>query len=284
MISSVAVLGIGALGGFVADSISDIEELEKLIIVDEDVVETRNLRNSIYRSIDVGFYKVEALTDIIKSKKPELEIISINKKYYEGKTDLPECDLILDCRDYTYDRKSKINARLYMSSRYLIVDCRKNVIYESKTEGRYLTELNRDDLKSAGFITYRLITTNTLQQLMRDSIVQKYELDFMKCIDKPCDIVYDEHLEKNRFINLPTQIDPILKLNKDRDINVYLGSRNYPFAESNIPKLSLRTTQDLINTFMALTQFNLQFNSYLVSLNKNYKETFIEIIPETGAA
>jgi len=284
MISSVTVLGIGALGGFVADSICDIEELETLIIVDEDVVETRNLRNSIYRSVDVGFNKTEALTDIIKSKKPEIEIISINKKYYEGKTIIPKSDLVLDCRDYTYDRTSEIHARLYMSSRYLIVDCRRKVVYEKAIHGRYLTELNRDDLKSAGFIIYRLITTGALQQLLNNSIVQKYELDFIQCYDKPCDIIYDENSEEKRFVNLPSKIVPILNTNKNKDLKVYLGSKNHPFAESRIPKLALRTTDDLVNNLNSLTQFNVQFNSYLISLNKDYNEAYIEIIPETGAA
>ena len=51
VINTASVIGVGALGGFVADSISDIEELETLTIIDQDIVEMRNLRNSIYRSI-----------------------------------------------------------------------------------------------------------------------------------------------------------------------------------------------------------------------------------------
>lgn len=284
MISTASVIGIGALGGFVADSISNIEELETLIIIDQDVVETRNLRNSIYRSIDVGLNKTDALVDMIKSKKPDLEIITMENKYYEGKTILPKCDLVLDCRDSTYNRMSQIDARLYMSSRYLIVDCRRKVSYQTKTEGRYLTELNREDLRSAGFIIYRLLTTNTMGTLMRSSTVQKYELDFIKKIDKPCDIVYEDSSKENPFVNLPSQIVPILKANKDRDLTVYLGSKNYPFAESKLPRASLKTSEDIISQLTTLTTINMEFNNYLVSLYKDYNEAFIEIIPETGAA
>ncbi|MHA1802244.1 MAG: ThiF family adenylyltransferase [Candidatus Heimdallarchaeaceae archaeon] len=284
MINTASVIGIGALGGFVADSISNIEELETLIIIDRDIVEMGNLRNSIYRSIDVGLNKTDALVDMIKSKKPDLEIITIKDNYYEGKTVIPKSDFVFDCRDYTYDRQSEIDARLYMSSRYLIVDCRKRVSYQNKTHGRYLTELNREDLRSAGFIIYRLLTTNTMGTLMRNSTVQKYELDFIKKIDKPCDIVYEHSPKQNPFVNLPSQIVPILKANEDRDLTLYLGSKNFPFAQSEVPKLTLKTSEDIISQLTALTTINMQFNNYLVSLYKDYNEAFIEIIPETGAA
>jgi hypothetical protein len=109
-------------------------------------------------------------------------------------------------------------------------------------------------------------------------------LDFIKKIDKPYDIVYEESSKQNAFVNLPSQIIPILNTNKDRDLTVYLGSRNYPFAQSKVPKLSLKTSEDIISQLVALTKINMEFNNYLVSLYKDYNEAFIEIIPETGAA
>ena len=40
---SVTVIGVGTLGGFVAEAISNLEGLEKLVVVDHDIVEVKNL-------------------------------------------------------------------------------------------------------------------------------------------------------------------------------------------------------------------------------------------------
>ena len=71
---SVTVIGVGTLGGFVAAAIANLEGVEKLVVVDHDIVEAKNLINSIYRPIDIDLLKVDSLKDIIANDHPSLEL------------------------------------------------------------------------------------------------------------------------------------------------------------------------------------------------------------------
>lgn len=281
---TIAVIGIGTLGGFIANSLSNIETLETLIVIDHDKVEVKNLKNSIYRQIDVGLTKVEALTDILSHKNPDLTIITLNEKFIEGKTKIPLCDLVLDCRDYTYDRRREIDVRLYISSRYLMVDCRKNVKYKIKSEGKYIVQLNKQDLRHAGSLVTMLISNNTIKKLLTDKLVQKYELDYVKHIDtKACDIMYERPAIEDKFVNLPDTIVPIMEANKTNDVDICVGSPLFPLSEYSIPKNSLQSSTDLVVrlTDAVATQ---NFNNFVITLSQNRGKYLIELIPETGAA
>lgn len=282
---TVTVIGLGTLGGFVADAISNLEGVENLIVIDHDIVETKNLKNSIYRQIDIGLTKTEALKDIISAKGLNTNIYTKSKKYIEGEMKLQASDLILDCRDVTYNRDKEIDARLYISSRYLIVDCRKNVTYANRMVGKYLVELTKDDLRYAASIISMAIHSGTITSLLLSKSVQKYELDYVKHIDNyKCDIVYEDLVDEEKFVNLPDKILPILELNKKSDVNVFLGSKILPITERMIPKNTLQTSGDVILNLASVASSQCDFNNFVVSLFKEGDQVFIELIPETGAA
>jgi len=282
---TITVIGLGTLGGFITDAISNSEIIEKIEIIDHDIVETKNLKNSIYRQIDVGLAKTEALKDIILSKNSNTNVDVRSEKYIEGKTILSKSDLVLDCRDITYDRTSEIDARLYISSRYLIVDCRKNVKYTNKRVGKYIVELSKDDLRYAASIISMAIHSGTITSLLRSKSVQKYELDYVKHIDNyKCDLLYENLIDEEKFINLPDKIVPIIELNKLSDVNVFLGSKVLPITERIIPKNTLQTSGDVILNLASVATSQCDFNNFIVSLFKEGNQVFIELIPETGAA
>jgi len=281
---TITVIGIGTLGGFVANSISNLENLETLILIDHDTVESKNLKNSVYRQIDVGLTKVEALTDIISHKNPDLTIITMNEQFIEGKTNIPKCDLVLDCRDFTYDRGRLIDVRLYISSRYLMVDCRKNVNYKTKAEGKYLTQLTKQDLRYAGSMMSILVSNDTITNLMKDKVVQKYELDYVKHINNDvCDIVYECQDGEEKFVNLPDTILPILQANKKADLEVCVGSSLFPLDGHLIPKNTLHSGNDIVVSLTKVVACH-NFNNFVVSLYQNNDTFILELIPETGAA
>lgn len=279
--NNITVLGIGTLGGFVADAISELEKVSKLIIVDHDIVEVKNLINSIYRQIDVDLPKVDALSDIITSKRSDIKIEKIQEKFIEGKTKIPKSDLILDCRDYTYDRIGLIDARLYMSSRYLIVDCRRYVTYADKQQGKYLVQLTKEDLKYASLIVSLLVNSGTIETMKKSEVVQKYELDHFKKINKnnTYDIVYDSG---EKFINLPETIKPIIDLNKSKELTVFIGSKMIPITQTIIPAKTLQNELDVISNLSSIVKIQ-DFNAFIISI-QNSNQGVIELIPETGAA
>lgn len=279
----VCVLGVGALGSFVVDSISKIDFVKEIIIFDYDVVENKNLKNSIYRPEDVGKPKTDCLKQIVTDRNPNIIISSHRTLFYEGDSFLPKCDLVLDCRDFLYDRGSIIDARLYISSRYLVVDCRKNVKQQMKYEGHYLEMLTKNDLKVASSIVTMLMTNETLQKMVKAQTVSKFDLDFMKQDINTEDIMYDGSNGEHKFINLPQYLPTIMEQNKFTPIDVYVGGKNLPLFQNTIPQNSLRTGGDLVIHFSSMIQGPFKFNSYVISVCPGPK-FYIELLPETGAA
>lgn len=278
---SVTIIGVGTLGGFVAEAISNLEGLEKLVVVDHDIVEVKNLSNSIYRQIDIDLPKVDALKDIITNVKVETYPIM----FEEGKTFLTTTDLVLDCRDSTYNRGSYIDARLYISSRYLIVDCRKNVSYQEQMYGRYIETLTRNDLRYASMTVSMILHSGTIQSLVNLKSVQKYELDYVKKIDN-ChyDVLYETDIAEDKFVNLPDKIIPILDLNKSHSLNVVVGDKMKPMSQTVIPIGALKNGNDLIKSLDSITRLPCEYKNFVVSFIKEYDKVIIELIPETGAA
>jgi len=130
-----------------------------------------------------------------------------------------------------------------------------------------------------------LVHSNTIKSLINNQAVQKYELDYVKHIDKSMyDIVYDNVIESEKFINLPDKIVPILDMNKRKDIQVFLGSRVFPVAERMIPKKSLTSSKDLIINLASVINLQCEFNNFVISVFQDGSDVFVELIPETGAA
>ncbi len=280
---SVTIIGIGTLGGFVAEAISNLEGIEKLVVVDHDIVEVKNLANSIYKPIDIDLLKVDALKDIISNVEVETFAIKFDER--KDHIHLPKTDLVLDCRDVTYNRGSFIDARLYISSRYLIVDCRRNVQYREEMYGRYIETLTKNDLRYASMTVAMLLHSGTIKSLIDLKSVQKYELDYVKKIDN-CryDVLYENGSGDEKFVNLPDTIVPLLDLNKSHDLNVVVGSKTRPMSQAVIPMGALRDGGDLISSLDSVTRLPCEFKNYVVSYTREYNQVLIELIPETGAA
>ena len=141
MIRKVAIIGLGSIGGFLAKHLSEFDIVKQLVIVDFDFVERKNISNSIYNFRDIGEFKTSSLENLLQDI---VSIEKINTKYIEGQTWLPQCDLIIDCRDFVYDRRGIIDLRVYISGRSLILDCRKKFKSSTHYRGEYnITESDR---------------------------------------------------------------------------------------------------------------------------------------------
>ncbi len=278
---SVTIIGLGTLGGYTAEAVAEIEGIEKIVIIDHDIVEQHNLKNSIYREIDVDTLKALALKEILLNKNSEIQINAIPHMYEEGITKIPKTDLVIDCRDITYSRKKEINVRFYISSRYLIGDFRDKVIYKKKMNGKYILQLTKNDLKQAASIIAMLIYSGSINSLIKNQIVQKYELDYIKQLqDSSYDIIYENHQYGNKFVNLSDKLVPIIDTNKNYPMRLFIGNKLNPIDELTIPINTFNCSHDIINKFLDIIKTQTEFNNFVVSVsNKN-----IELIPETGAA
>lgn len=285
MYSCISIIGLGTLGGFITDSVSELETVEEIVIVDYDQVQEKNLRNSIYKWNDVGKLKTDALFDIIRSKNEDIKITKLNMRFIEEENVLPVCDLVLDCRDFVYDRKELVDVRLYISSRYLIVDCRKNVKYDKHFEGKYTSRLSKSDLRNAANMILVLIENGVISSSIRDNNVSKFDLDYLKQMNqKVDDVAYDTVVGEEKLINLKENLLPILKMNKksDLDVNMCIGEKNVSIK--TIPRGSLKSGEDVIVNLTSMLNLPVIFNNFVISTYEENNKSYVVLIPETGAA
>lgn len=288
MYSDICLIGLGTLGGFLAKNLSELDTTKNLLLIDYDTVEPENIKNSIYTKEDIGNLKTKAICTKLHNNSCRVNVL--NKKFIEGETKIPKFDLVLDCRDFTYNREKLIDARLYISFRNLVIDCRKNVNYEKQHEGKYISSLSKTDLKNVALNVTMLIENGLFKKIVKKQTVHKIPIDVVsegvqKQINKNIDVIYDKSLCKEQLINLNNNYSTILDINKNNNLTVYLGDKNSPYSETLVPRNNLRTIQDIILSFTTLTQ-NLpyQFNYYIISVSNYNNKYYVELLPETGSA
>jgi len=288
----IAIIGLGTLGGFVAQTISELDFVRKLVLVDFDFVKNHNLMNSIYRKVDVDKYKTTALYDIVKEQcDNNLEIEIITEKYKESETSISQVDLVIDCRDYVCDRNDEIDIRLFISSHYLIIDCRKNVSYDKDYIGKYLSQLTKNDLRRAALIVSSFLQNGFVDYMMKSQIIKEIDLDY---IDKILNDIKNSHQERNmivdyekskKLLNLEENIGSIMCENRNKDLMISVGDRKNSLSSKVIKKNSLTNPEIVVNTMtnMVNAKRTSQFY-YIVSMTQDKNISYIELLPETGAA
>ena len=293
MYKRITIIGLGTLGGFLAKSISNIEEVKLLTLIDYDYVEKRNLRNQIYSEKDVGFFKVNCLYRILKLKRSNLKLRRIIGKYEEEITKIPKSDLVIDCRDFTYDRRDRIHVRTYLTSRYLIVDCQRNVKYEKHHEGKYLTELTKHDLEYASWAFCDLIIKGVLKKLIYDQIIYNIPLDHnienaYNTIDKTnkFDLVIDSQINDKKLKNLH-DVGLSLDTIKKRETIICIGDQRDPLIQKRYPENHFNNLDELVSSMLSLISTANQvvvYQHYIICKKIVDNKCYVQLLPETGAA
>lgn len=99
--SSVLVVGVGGLGSAVLYYLA-AAGVGRIIIVDPEAVELSNLnRQIIHFTSDIGRDKVVSAREKLKALNPNVEIISIKKRFDEklGEELVPQVDVVVDALD-----------------------------------------------------------------------------------------------------------------------------------------------------------------------------------------
>ena len=305
MYQKVAVIGLGTLGGFLCRHISDLDEVKELVIVDYDIVESKNVFKSIYTSSQVGEYKVDALSQLLNE---DVTVTKINRRYIEGRTSLPFCDLIIDCRDFVCDRMNEIDVRFFISGKVLILDCRKKVKTECEYEGSYSIPLTKAEINRAAFYAAQIIDSNQIANMIKNEMVQRINLDILpsvmnkaitRTLNNTIDLVYENPDLSQRLQCIETNIKPILDMNKSQHVDVYIGERQPPknlqslftkFPEvastkyAMIPINSMTTSMDVMKKLSDIVKLQPGVSNFIVTVRRENGKSFVELLEETGAA
>lgn len=102
--TEIIVLGVGAVGSWVATQLCQTG-VSRLVLVDNDTVETSNLNRSLYTLPDVGRYKADALAQRLKEIRPSLTIRPIRHRMTDSGDlarllqDVRRPSIVVNCAD-----------------------------------------------------------------------------------------------------------------------------------------------------------------------------------------
>jgi hypothetical protein len=285
--SSITVIGVGTLGGFLCESLSKVESVKKIVVIDYDRVRKKNIPESVYPPKSVGNSKVYSIKKIIKFLNPNIEVIGIKEKYIEGKTKLSvKTDLVFDCRDFIYDRNGEIDSRLFITGRYIVLDCRRKVTYNNHFEGSYNQKVTRLDLSNAANIASSLVENGKIFDIVEKELVHKVELDYVS--RKTHEILQEKDnmvaIPDPKFIDLEDSLHKILENNKKGSLKMFLGSKESSLMFKEIQKGTLNSSKDVVSLLSQFVQSPFASAGFIVVLHEKQKEVYLELLPETGAA
>jgi hypothetical protein len=289
----IIVIGVGSFGGFLCKHLSELEFVKHLYIIDDDIVEAKNIRNSVYTFSQIGEYKIDSLTELIQD---EISVLGFKAKYEEGKTKLPKADLVIDCRDIVCDRATDIDIRFYISGRVLVIDSRKNIKCHREYKGKYSINLTKSEIRKAAFFAAQIINSNQLTDLRKNKSIQTVDLDLIpvlmgksiqETLENKSDLLYEVFDHTDRIHGLEEHIQPIMETNKSKDIKVLIAEKemNIPFNDYVIPQGSLNTSTDLVESLTNLVKQRGDFMNFIVIMKENPDGSrHIELLEETGGS
>ena len=293
MYKSIVIIGLGSLGGFVAENVSRIKGLQTLILIDPDIVEYKNIEKSIYKRSDIGQFKVNAIKKIIDNSQLDVKTFPI--EYIEGKIYMPANDLIIDCRDEICNRDGEIDVRFYISYRTLVIDCEKHHKVKFIQTGKYSQRLSSIELSTAASIASQYVNDDILKEFIKKQLVYQAPIDLVKqqankaieLYENRPDIVLDYYQGQDKIRNLHENLSNLIDINKTKDLTVIVGQEGCVGSHIQlIRKNEIDQYNDAVRTLSEIV-LNIvpQKEYYTIQLNDNNKdELYIELLPDTGAA
>ena len=190
--SSVAIFGVGGVGGYVAEGLAR-SGIGKIAVIDNDTVGITNINRQIIASVDtIGENKVDVIEKRLLSINPNI-IIEKYKTFY-----LKESENIIDFGkfDYIVDAVDTVSAKLL-----IIEKAKKNnvkVISSMGTAGKLdIMRLKVCDIKDTN--------TDSLARVMRREL-KKMNIDELKVVYSNEEPLNDTVIEDNNKRTPPSMI------------------------------------------------------------------------------
>jgi hypothetical protein len=264
--NSITIIGTGTLGGHLCKHLAESSEINKLTLVDQDLVDTKDTEFGIFKPVDIHEPKVHVLYRMFSNYKIEIE--PIVKFYKDGITILPPSDLTIDCRNVFGKRDLNIDIKMFIADRVLVLDFQKNCKDENQLKGEYHFKLSSHEISTAAYYATNLITCdNILEELLRSRSVKYIDIDIIKSTmlqsindsKQKCDLIYDLDEDTRRLKRVNEIIQPIIKKNKERPLKLAVKERDsivrnvfeFPkVAETTyqiIPQNTLKNSKDVID-------------------------------------
>jgi hypothetical protein len=160
MIKTIGLVGVGSLGGYVAKRMQHFAD--RIYGIDPDIVEKRNLRNSLYTKEDIRKPKVIAL----KRQISECDYVPVQDDFRN--VDLPDVDQLIDCRD-VLNKNIKADVKFLVVGKNLRVNC-EDTTEDKDVKGEYMIDLGKDDISQAGRLAAESLMSNGITNLRKKKL------------------------------------------------------------------------------------------------------------------
>lgn len=101
---TVAVIGIGGVGSWVALQFA-LTGVERIILIDNDIIEDSNLNRTPFTLNQVNQFKVNAMSELIIKRRINCGVYPVASRFEEISdcvfNVMPDPDVVVDCRDTT---------------------------------------------------------------------------------------------------------------------------------------------------------------------------------------
>lgn len=250
--NTITIIGTGTLGGHLCKHLAENSKVCKLILIDKDLVDTKDTEVGIFQPVDIYEPKVHALYHKFKNYNTEIE--PRVEFYMDGITDLSVSDLTIDCRNTFGKRDLNIDMKMFISERFLILDFGKKYENENQRKGEYAIQLSEHEISRAAYYATTLICSNIMEELLKSQSIKYIDIDIIQTImlksikesKEKSNIIYDLDKDTKRLIRIDEVIQPILKKNKTTSLKIAVKERNSIVREVfNMPKFA-KTTYKII--------------------------------------
>lgn len=247
---TVTIIGTGTLGGHLCKHLAECSRVDKLILIDKDIVDRKDTEIGIFQPIDIDEPKVHVLYRMLLNYNIEIEPRA--EFYREGMADLSKSDLTIDCRNIFGKRDLNIDMKMYINERFLILDFQKKLQNETERKGEYIIKLEKHEISRAAYYATSLMCSDVIEELLKGQSVKYIDIDIIQSImlksikeskQRP-DLIYDIDDDVNRISKLEEVIQPILKRNQKAPLKITVQERDSITREVfKMPKVAKTTYQ-----------------------------------------
>lgn len=322
-VKSVAIIGVGSFGGFLCREILKYSCIEKVVVIDFDIVVMKNIKNSIYLEKHENRPKVVCLKNILGDAR----ISVINKRYEDiAKKEIQNIDVVIDCRDEVSERGHEIDLSISIIEGYTaIFDFRKDPPVNSFYTGVYVDNVDKNDLIRISEVSSKLIMSEDFKSYCNSEHI--YTLNFGRIdqdllnIEKQfkqqnVDIIYSEdnialdlglkqltdenlfmkrhHIDRvyeydkleKKIYGMTNATIPIFKENHEVAVWIYNGPREELPYPVKIEKGYFKSEVDVKNKLQNILLDNLERGHYdiTVSLTPTKGKLIVQLLEVTKGA
>lgn len=298
ILNDVVIIGTGTLGGHLCKHLAESSQINKLTLIDKDIVDTKDATMGVFQLVDLAEPKVYALKRMLKNHNVEIE--TIEELYMDGITELPKSDLIIDCRNIFGRRDLSIDIKMFISGRFLLLDFQKEVKTGTPKKGEYVIKLTKHEISRAAYYAKDLICSDILPDLLKSRSVKCIDIDIIQSVmlknidlnkNKP-DMIYEIDNNINRLSRVDEVVTPILNKNKHSDLKILVEDRNTLVRQvfdmpkvkkkkyKTIPKNTLKSPEQVIELLGEAIQGRDKTMTFLPVIVDNE----IHILQEVGGA